>query len=164
MTPESAAAGSLREKSVRPAGTPDASTERGARTMRRGVGGTGTGLIEVLVALAVGLGLFIGAAEMMTLSLRAKRRGDIAAAVTHALVDRLESLKSRPFDDPALAAGAYEATVRVAPGALPIEEAWEIVDEGSGQKLVRLRARPAGATGLGTLALLFISRDLGFRP
>ena len=92
------------------------------------------------------------------------RRGDIAAAVTHALVDRLESLKSRPFDDPALAAGAYEATVRVAPGALPIEEAWEIVDEGSGQKLVRLRARPAGATGVGTLALLFISRDLGFRP
>ncbi|HOW86625.1 MAG TPA: hypothetical protein P5119_12250 [Candidatus Aminicenantes bacterium] len=132
--------------------------------MRRGADGRGTGLIEAVAALAVGLVIAVGAAEMMTLALRAGRRGDLAAAVTRAIVDRLEILKSRPFGDPALAAGAYAETVRIEPGAIPIAESWEIADEEDGQKRIRLRARPAGSAGPETAALLFISRDLGFDP
>lgn len=132
--------------------------------MKRGARGAGTSLIEVLVAMVLVLVLVVGAAEMMTLALRAKRRGDIAAAVTHALIDKLETLKSRPFDDPALAGGEYTETVRVEPGACLIAETWTIVDEDGGQKRVRLRARPAGSAGPETVALLFILRDLGFRP
>lgn len=108
--------------------------------------------------------LVVGAAEMMTAALRAKRRGDVAAALLHAVTDRLESLKSRPFDDAALAPGDHEEVVRVEPGGCLIAEAWEIADEGNGQKRVRLRARGAGRGGPETVATLFISRDLGFRP
>lgn len=132
--------------------------------MRRGARDAGTGLIEVLAAMALVLVLAVGAAEMMTLALRAKRRGDLAAAVTHAVVDRLEFLKSRPFDDPALAAGGYEETVRVEPGGTRIAEAWDIADEADGQKVVRIRAKPAGSAGPETAARLCISRDLGFGP
>jgi hypothetical protein len=132
--------------------------------MRHGAKDAGTSLVEVLVAMALALVLVVGAAEMMTLALRAKRRGDIAAAVTHAVLDRLETLKALPFDDPALAAGVFEATVRVEPGGCPIAETWEIAGEAGGLKAVRLRARPSGSSGPETVAVLYISRDLGFRP
>lgn len=132
--------------------------------MRRGAKDAGTGLIEVLTAMALVLVLIVGAAEMMTLALRAKRRGDITAAVAHAIVDRFESLKSRPFDDPSLAAGGYAETVRVEPGGTRIAETWEIADEARGRKVVRIRARPAASAGPETCARLYISRDLGFGP
>ena len=124
----------------------------------------GMSLIEVLVAMALALILVVGAAEMLSLSLRAKRRGDVIAALTHAVGDRFESLKSRPFDDPALAAGEYAETVRVEPGGCLIAETWEIADDGDGMKRIRLRARQAGRPGPETAAILFVSRDLGFSP
>ncbi len=116
--------------------------------------------VPVLLALL----LIVGAGEMMTLALRAKRRGDIIAALTHAVGDRFESLKARPFDDPALLAGEYSETVRVEPGGCLITEAWEVVDDGDGMKRVRLRARQAGWAGPETVAVLYVSRDLGFSP
>jgi hypothetical protein len=73
-------------------------------------------------------------------------------------------LKSKPFEDPALAAGDHAETVRVEPGGCLILESWEIADEDGGLKRVRLRASLAGGLGPETVALLFISRDLGFRP
>jgi prepilin-type N-terminal cleavage/methylation domain-containing protein len=132
--------------------------------MKRGAAGAGMSLIEVLVAMSVGLALAAGTAEMLTLALRAKRRGDVLAALTHAVTDRLETLKSKPFGDPALAAGAYAETVRVEPGGCFIAEAWEIADDGDGLKRVSLRAKQSGRTGPETVAVLFISRDLGFSP
>jgi len=133
--------------------------------MKRGAAaGAGTGLIEVLAAMALALVLAVGTAEMLTLAMKAKRRGDIVAAITHALTDRLETLKSRPFDDPALAPGAYAETVRVEPGRCLVAESWEIADDGEGLKRVSLRARQAGRAGPETVAVLFISRDLGFAP
>ncbi len=132
--------------------------------MQRGARRAGTSLVEVLVAMTLALVLVVGAAEMMAAALRAKRRGDVAAALTHAVTDRLESLKSRPFDDAALAPGGYEEVVRVEPGGCLVAESWEISDDGNGQKRVRLRAREAGRSGPVTAATLFISRDLGFRP
>ena len=121
-------------------------------------------LIEVLVAMALTLILVIGAAEMQTLALRAKRRGDIIAALTHAVGDRFESLKSRPFEDTALAPVEYSETVRIEPGKCLIAETWEIADDGDGLKRIRLRARLAGRAGPDTVATLFVSRDLGFSP
>ena len=134
----------------------------GLRT--RGAGRRGSSLIEVLVAMALALLLVVGAAEMLTLALRAKRRGDVLAALTHAVVDRLESLRSLPFEDAALAPGDHTETARVEPGACLIAEAWEIADDGDGLKRIRLRAKEAGRTGPETSAVLFISRDLGFAP
>jgi len=108
--------------------------------------------------------LIVGAAEMLTLALSAKRRADVTAALVHALTDRLESLKSLPFDDPALAPGGYEATVRADPGRCRVAMSWEIADDGDGVKRMRLRVRPAGRPGPATTATAFIMRDLGFAP
>jgi prepilin-type N-terminal cleavage/methylation domain-containing protein len=124
----------------------------------------GFSLIEVLVAMALTMMLVIGAAELTAWAIRAKRTGDIAAALTQAIVDRLESLKSLPFDDAGLAAGAYEGTVRVELGHALVSEEWEITDDGEGSKMIRLKARRAGKSGPGASAVLFISRELGFGP
>jgi len=121
-------------------------------------------LIEVLVAAALVLLLVAGAAGMMTLALNAKRRGDVVAALAHAVEDRLAALRSRPFDDPALAAGGYAETRTAEPGRVPISERWEIADVGGGLKRIRLAARQDGRSGPETVAVLFISRDLGFDP
>jgi len=125
---------------------------------------SGFSLIEVLLAMSLALLLVVGTAEVLTCSLYAKRKGDLTAALTHALTDRLESLRSLPFDDAALAPGEHAETARVAPGDFRIVEEWEVEGDGSGMKLVRLKVRPVGRPGPGTSAVLFISPDLGFRP
>ena len=124
----------------------------------------GFSLIEVLVAMALALLLVVGTAELLTLSLRAKRKGDITAALTHALTAKLETLKSRPFGDVALSPGEHAEIVRSMPGGYLLEEEWEVTDDGDRMKRVGLRVRYAGRSGPETAAVLFISRDLGFRP
>ena len=124
----------------------------------------GSSLVEVLVAMSLVLLLVVGTAEMLTLSLKAKRRGDVLAAITHAVSDRCAGLRARPYEDAALAAGTYAETVRVGPGGYLIAQSWEIADGADGLKRVRLTAREAGRPGPGTAAVLFIARDLGFRP
>lgn len=124
----------------------------------------GFSLIEVLVAMALALLLIVGTAELMTCSLYAKRKGDLTAGLIHGLADRLESLRALPFDDPALAPGEHAETVRVSPGDNRVVEEWEVADDGSGMKIVRLRVRSADRPGPGSSAVLFLSRDLGFRP
>ena len=114
--------------------------------------------------MSLGLVLIIGAAEMLTLALAAKRKGDVTAALVHALTDRIESLKALPFDDPALAPGEHEATARVEPGRCLVTESWEIGGDGDRVKRIRLRVRLAGKPGPETTAIAFILRDLGFEP
>jgi len=141
-------------------------SERTARTIGTSAVRRGSSLVEALVAAALVLVLVVGAAALMTLALGAKRKGDLTAALVRALVERIESLKALPFDDPGLQAGSYGATTRVEPRGSPVEETWEIADDGEGLKRLRIRVRPAGRPGLGpaALAVAFISRDLGFGP
>jgi len=123
-------------------------------------------LIEVLVAMALVLVLVAAAAGLLTLALGAKRKGDISAALAHALSARLESLKSRPFEDPALAAGSYASTTRIDPRGRDIDETWEIADDGDGLKRITIRVRAAERPGPGSTitAAAFVLRDLGFGP
>ncbi|OGD14458.1 MAG: hypothetical protein A2W20_06095 [Candidatus Aminicenantes bacterium RBG_16_66_30] len=116
------------------------------------------------MAMFLGLVLIVGGAEILTLALAAKRKGDVTAALVHALTDRLESLKALAFDDPALAPGEHEATARVEPGRCLVAESWEIAGDGDRVKRIRLRVRLAGKPGPGTTATAFILRDLGFEP
>ena len=124
----------------------------------------GFSLIEVLVAMTLALLLVVGAAELLTLSLWAKRKGDITATLTQALTARLETLKSRPFEDGALSPGEHAETVRGGPGDCLIAEEWEVTDDGDRMKRIGLRVRYTGRPGPETAAVLFILRDLGFRP
>jgi Tfp pilus assembly protein PilV len=138
--------------------------ERTAGNRRAPAGRSGTSLVEALVAAALVLILVIGVAGLLALALGAKRKGDVTAALAHAVAERLEALKSLVFDDPALAAGAYAATRSVEPNGCPVDEAWDITDEEDGLKRVRIRIRPAGSAGPETTAVAFILRDLGFGP
>lgn len=137
---------------------------RGGKAVRADGPRHGEGLIEVLVAMTLALVLIVGAAEMLTLALAAKRRADVTAALTCALGDRLESLKSRPFDDPALAAGEYAETWRTEPGRALVAAAWRIEDEADGLKKITLRVRYAMKPGRAMTAAAYVLRDLGFRP
>lgn len=137
---------------------------RTGRQERPAKGSRGSTLIEVLTAMALVLVLVVGSAAMLTLALAAKRKGDLAAALAHAVGDRIETLKSRPFDDPALAPGSYAAVRRVEPGGYAVDERWEIAEAGDGVKRVRLRVRAAGAMRPETVAVAYILRDLGFGP
>jgi Tfp pilus assembly protein PilV len=125
---------------------------------------SGSSLVEVLAAMALALFLLVGAAGMLTWALAAKRRGDVTAALAHAVSDRLDSLKSLPFADAALAPGAYAATVRVEPGNCLVDEAWVIDDDADGVKRVSLTVREASRPGPDTAAVLYVLRDLGFGP
>ncbi len=124
----------------------------------------GFGLIEVLVAMALALLLVVGTAELLTYSLWAKRKGDITAALTGALTMRLEALKSLPFEDAALAPGEHAETVSGEPGGSLVAVEWEVAADEEGKKRISLRVRYAGRLGPETEAVLFISKDLGFRP
>ena len=125
---------------------------------------SGFSLVEVLVAMALALVLIVGTAEMLTLALRSKDRGDLTSDLTHALTDRLESLRALPFDDPALAPGEHAVTGPVPPGGRDIVQEWAVSEDGGRMKLVRLTVRASGRTGPGVSAVLFLSRDLGFAP
>lgn len=138
--------------------------ERTPANERAPAGRSGTSLVEALVAAALVLILVVGAAGLLALALGAKRKGDLTAALAGAVADRLETLKSRSFDDPALAAGSYSTVRSVEPGGRRVDEAWEIADEGAGMKRVRIKVRPAGTAGPETTAVAFILRDLGFGP
>jgi hypothetical protein len=124
----------------------------------------GSSLVEILMAMSLALLLVVGAAGLLALSLGAKRKGDITAALTHALTTRLETLKSRPFEDGALSPGGHAEIVPGQPAGLIIAEEWDVTDDGDRMKRIGLRVRYVGHPGPGTSAVLFISRDLGFRP
>ncbi len=89
----------------------------------------------------------------LVLSLAAKRKGDITAALTYALTSKLETLKSRPFEDGALSPGEHAEIVRGEPGDCLIAEEWTVADDGDGMKRIGLRVRRVGRPGPETAAI-----------
>ena len=121
-------------------------------------------MIEVLVSMTLALVLLVGTAETVALSLWAKKRGDTAAALAHALSARIENLKSLSFASDALAPGAYSETVRDEAGRGLIRHDWTIEEGEGGMKRIRLTVGPAGRPGQAASATVWISGDLGFAP
>jgi len=124
----------------------------------------GFSLIEVLIAMTLALVLLLGTAELITLSIWAGRKGDMTAALTQALSGRAEALKSLAFATGGLIPGAYSETVRDEAGRGLYLHEWTV--EGAGERMtrVRLRVSPAGRPEAGAALILWISKDLGFRP
>lgn len=124
----------------------------------------GFSLIEVLASMALALLLLVGTAELITLSIWAKRKGDTTAALTQALTTRVEGLKSLAFSPGGLAAGEYSETVRDAAGRGLYLHEWTVEDTGGRMARVRVRVSPVGRPGAAASVVLWISRDLGFEP
>ncbi len=126
--------------------------------------GRGFTLIEVLVALSLVTFLIAGTGELISLSLLAKRKAEAHAGVIHHLTDKLESLRSLPFEDPELKAGQYEEEVATqgADPAFLVE--WNIEDLSGGMKRIGIVVSSRGRTPATAKAVLLVSEKLGFRP
>lgn len=121
-------------------------------------------LIEVLVTLSLVTFLIAGTGELISLSLLAKKKAEAHAGVIHHLTDKLESLRSLPFEDPELRAGQYEEEI-AAQGADPaflVE--WNIEDLAGGMKRIGIFVSSRGRTPATAKAVLLVSEKLGFRP
>jgi len=124
----------------------------------------GFSLIEVLVAMTLALVLLLGTAELITLSVYAKRRGDTASGLAQALATRLEGLKSLSFGSDGLRPGEYLETVRDEAGRGLFLHEWTVEDAGERMKRVRVTVSPAGRPESGASVTLWVSKDLGFEP
>jgi hypothetical protein len=124
----------------------------------------GFSLLEVLITMSLGFTLIVGAAELVSFSLWAKRRGDMASGMAHALAARLETLKTLPFDAEGLRLGDYSETVEDDLSKTSFYEEWTVEEAGERLKKVRIRISPADRPGGGTALVLYISKDLGFNP
>jgi prepilin-type N-terminal cleavage/methylation domain-containing protein len=124
----------------------------------------GFSLIEVLVAMALALVLILGTAELVSLSIWARQKGDRASAAAQILAGRLESLKALAFEGGGLEAGTDTAATWHGPSRTSFLEEWTVEEAGDGLKRVRISVRPAVARGTPSVVSLFISTDLGFMP
>jgi prepilin-type N-terminal cleavage/methylation domain-containing protein len=126
----------------------------------------GFSLIEVLIAMSLALVLLLGTAELVTLSIWAKRKGDVTAGLCRALAARAESLKSRAFECEAngLPPGDYAESVRdEAGGGLFLQE-WTVEESVGRTQRIRIKVTPAGRPASAASLTLCISTDLGFAP
>ncbi len=119
-------------------------------------------LIEVLVSLALVAILVTGAAELISLSLLLKRRADAHAGAARLVAEKLEGLRSLPFDDERLRPGANMETVAAAAGEGAYVLEWVIDDLSAGTKRIGIRVKGKGRTI--ARAALIVSRNLGFGP
>jgi prepilin-type N-terminal cleavage/methylation domain-containing protein len=119
-------------------------------------------LIEVLVSLTLIAILVAGAAELICLSLLLKRKADAHASAARLVAEKLEGLRSLPFDDDGLRAGANTETVAAAAGEGAYVREWVIEDLSTTTKRLGVHIMSDGRTL--ARAVLLVSRDLGFGP
>ncbi len=124
----------------------------------------GFSLIEILISMALVLLLLVGTAELITMSIWAKRKGDVTAGLVRSFCSRAESLKSLAFGPQGLPAGDYAETARDEGGRGLFLHEWTVEDAGERSQRVRLRVTPAGHPESAASLTLWISKGLGFRP
>jgi len=124
----------------------------------------GFSLIEVLASITLALTLLVGTAELLTLSIWAKRKGDTTAGLAQALSTRVEGLKSLAFSPGGLVPGEYSETVRDEAGRGLYVHEWTIEDAGQRMTRIRVKVTPAGRPGAASSVVLWISKGLGFGP
>jgi len=124
----------------------------------------GFSLIEVLVSMALALLLLVGTAELVTLSIWAKRKGDTTAALAQGLSARVDGLRSLASSPGGLLLGNHSETVRDGAGRGLYLHEWTVEEAGPRMLRLRVRVSPAGRPGAAASIILYISKDLGFRP
>jgi prepilin-type N-terminal cleavage/methylation domain-containing protein len=124
----------------------------------------GFSLIEVLVAMTLALVLLLGTAELVTLSIWARRKGDMTAGLTQALSSRLAALKSLAHAPGGLVPGDYSESVDDGAGRGRTMHQWTVEAAGERMMKVRLKVSPAGRPGAAVSVTVWISKDLGFAP
>ncbi len=88
----------------------------------------GFSLIETLISLALSAFLITGTAQLLLQSLRLSQRSEAMIETARLASDLLESLRSLPFDDPALEEGEHVDSVTDPKTRLTFRRRWTIED------------------------------------
>jgi prepilin-type N-terminal cleavage/methylation domain-containing protein len=122
----------------------------------------GFSLIELLISSSLILFLIAGAAQLLGLSLVAKRNADFHFRASRIAFSRLESLKSLPHDSEELKAGAHEELVIDPSSPETYRIAWRVEDMDQSLKKVVLEfSSPKKPQRKAVFCLLFC-RELEF--
>jgi hypothetical protein len=120
------------------------------------------GLIEVLWVMALAAFLLAGMGDLLLQSFRAGRRAEETALKTALLGSALEGFKTRPFSDPALAAGDYGEDGRLVEGGKALRKEWRIGPAAGGLKRIEFSLFLEGERDRALTSALLISEALGF--
>jgi len=129
-------------------------TDPGARS--------GFGLIELLLAMALIMLLFLGAAHMLLFSIRTGVRCRDGAAALEIAVSRMESLKAEPFDSPLLTPGESSEEIDGPREPARFDLRLSIEDRADGLKLIEIRCAPRSTPRKAAVLTLYKTRSLGF--
>jgi Tfp pilus assembly protein PilV len=122
----------------------------------------GYGLIEVLWVMALVAFLLAGIGDLLLQSFRAGRRAEETALKAALLGSALEGFKTRPFSDPALAAGDYGEDGRLFSGGKAVRMEWRIGSAAGGLKRIDYSLFLEGERDRALTSALLISEALGF--
>ena len=122
----------------------------------------GYSLIEVLWVMALVACLLAGLGDLILQSFRAGRRAEETALKTALLGSALEGFKTRPFSDPALAAGDYGEDGRLFSGGRAVRMEWRIGPATGGLKRIEYGLFLEGERDRALRSALLISEALGF--
>jgi prepilin-type N-terminal cleavage/methylation domain-containing protein len=122
----------------------------------------GFSLIELLISSALLLVLIIGTAQLLGLSLAAKRNGEFQLRATRAASSRLEGFKSIPYESAALEAGNHEEHVHdpAFPGRYRI--VWRVEDPDEDLKKITLEFLSVDKPRRKASFCLLLCRELEF--
>lgn len=124
----------------------------------------GFSLIEILIAMAVGLIMITGTAELLILAARSAARTEIRSAAADVLAARLELLKALPSSHPERTPGKHEVRETSVRGNGDFVVEW-IVDRISPEcTAIAVEVAAASDQAIRIRAPLHILEDLGFEP
>lgn len=124
----------------------------------------GFSLVELLVAFVVIMITLLTTAQLLILSQVIQNRYRDHIRALGAIAERLEHLRSLPFDNPELDAGQYGEVQGDAASGRSFTLNWTISVVSPRMKSVWIACARTGYPQRGTETTLFLSRDLEFKP
>jgi prepilin-type N-terminal cleavage/methylation domain-containing protein len=122
----------------------------------------GFSLIELLISSSLLLFLITGTAQLLGLSLVAKRNAEFHFRAARLCSSRLESLKSHPYDGADLKAGIHEELIVDPTSAEPCRIAWNVKDLDENLKKVVLEFSSPLKPRRKAVFCLLVCRELEF--
>ncbi len=119
-------------------------------------------LLELLISFAIVTILLLGAVQLTLHSMFVKRTSDCSLESAELASDKLEYLKSLPFDSPELLENTNIERVESQRREDFFERQWTIVDISSEMKRIQVECHSESCVHRNTRIVLFYSRKLGF--
>jgi prepilin-type N-terminal cleavage/methylation domain-containing protein len=119
-------------------------------------------LLELLISFAIIAILLLGAAQLTLHSLHVKRTCDCSLESAELASDKLEYLKSLPFDSPELMENSNVERIESHRRNDVFQRKWTIFDVSSNMKKIEVECYSESCVHRKGRIVLFCSRELGF--